>query len=327
VASWRIAQPLADSRCTSLRQTDQQVATSTTVVRWSEYEVLEAAGKAIYIRSRTTHSDVGEATHDVEQLVSLGPRHAMARGTEQENVVTVLSGDATTTRIGFFVVDQPVTTFADQAVSTTGTAAFAVVTDNTVHRLGPTTIGPPVADIRVLWRRASNTIYAAGPELVIRRDFTALHYPATSPTDTVDPLSRPYLREITTVALLPSLGTSRDGQPLGLIAAATAVLPGDPEDKRTAILLRYVEPTQQWRPYGILDGFTRITQLAEHEGAVFFAGDAGWGLYSPKSGACQGEGTIAPVERLVALDDGTFYLVGADRQDPSRRVSAWLVPE
>jgi len=326
-AGWRIARPVADSRCALLRLGEPEVATSTTVVRWSEHEVLETDGTAIYVRSRTARSRAGQATHPVRALINVGLRRAIANAPQRYSLVTTLSGDTATTRLESHVLDQPVRAFAGQAVSGTGAAAFALMYDNTIRNVSWPTIGPPLPGLTLRWQDLPNAIFAAGPDLVIRRDFTALYYPATSPTDSVEPLSRPYLREITTVALLPSLGTSRDGHPLGLIAAATAVLPGDPEDKRTAILLRYVKPTQQWRPYAILDGFTRITQLAEHEGAVFFAGDAGWGVYSPKSGACQGEGTIAPVEQLVALDDGTFYLVGADRQDPSRRVSAWLVPE
>ena len=320
-AGWRVSSWAPSQSCAGLQELQPETTTAAKVVRWTDREVLESSPGLLTIRSRAAVSKLGRAAYDVDQLQGVGARSAVA-GHFRPPTVTWVTTDGPSQPSP---VASEVHGFAGQ-YSGGAAVAFAWTSDGRIQQVTSSSIGPAIPNLS-LDPDADNAIYAVGPELVVRRGLTALHYPGTSTRDSVDPLTRPYLREITAVALLPSLGATPDGQRLGVIAAATAVLPGDPDDKRTAILLRYSDEAREWRPHAIIDDFGPISQLAEHQGEVLFAGHGGWGLYSPKNGACRGEGAIAPVEQVVALADGSFYLLGVDRQDPQRGVAAWLVPE
>lgn len=102
---------------------------------------------------------------------------------------------------------------------------------------------------------------------------------------------------------------------IGLVLAAETTLDGVPS---TILVRRWLTDDDQvtneadrWRWYVALKGQTGVTTLAAANGVLYWGGAQAWGRFSRADGLCVADGQLAPIRRILDLDDGSVFILGS----------------
>lgn len=102
---------------------------------------------------------------------------------------------------------------------------------------------------------------------------------------------------------------------IGLVLAAETTLDGVPS---TVLVRRWLTDDDQvtneadrWRWYVALKGQTGVTTLAAANGVLYWGGAQAWGRFSRADGLCVADGQLAPIRRILDLDDGSVFILGS----------------